>query len=130
MEANQRKGGNFPNAHFVSPMYYMGAYDCKFTFWYNMYHAKVSSKNDARLNILYRKNGRDTQLWTTSKSTGDKWKQAVVQLPRCPRDFRVGLTCCDFFRDNHGVSMMDDTILRMCFTFSIAFSVIILAHTS
>ncbi|XP_057298293.1 MAM and LDL-receptor class A domain-containing protein 2-like isoform X2 [Hydractinia symbiolongicarpus] len=89
MEANQRKGGNFPNAHFVSPMYYMGAYDCKFTFWYNMYHAKVSSKNDARLNILYRKNGRDTQLWTTSQSTGDKWKQAVVQLPRCPRDFRM-----------------------------------------
>ena len=89
MEAGQRKASNFPNAHYVSPMYYQGSYNCKFSFWYNMYHYKLSSSNDARLNVLFRKNGKDTALWKMATSTGDKWKQATIQLPHCPRDFRV-----------------------------------------
>ena len=94
MEAGQRKSGNFPNAHYTSPLYYQGAYDCKFTFWYNMYNYKISSKNDARLNVLYRKSGKDTKIWATAQSTGNTWKQATVQLPRCPSNFRVS---CVFF---------------------------------
>ena len=100
MEANQRKGSNFPNAHFVSPMYYQGAYNCKFSFWYNMYHYKISVKNDAKLNLLYRRNGKDTQLWTMARTTGNKWVQATVQLPRCPQDFRVNWIFILYFNIN------------------------------
>ena len=91
MEADQTKGSNFPNAHYVSPMYYNGAYKCSFSFWYNMYHYNVAGGNDARLNILYRKTGKDTELWSSSQSTGDAWKQATVELPPCPKNFRVFL---------------------------------------
>lgn len=89
MEAGQRKGGQYPNAHFVSPMYYQGAYDCKFTFWYNMYHFDRKYISDVKLNVLYKRSGRDTKIWSTQMSTGNKWKQATVQLPPCPQDFRL-----------------------------------------
>ena len=89
MEASQRKGGKYPNAQLVSPMYYKGAYNCKFTFWYNMYHFDRKIYSDVRLNVFYRRNGRDTKLWSSQKSTGNKWKQATVKLPPCPSDFRV-----------------------------------------
>ena len=92
MEASQRKFGKFPNAHYVSPMYYQGAYNCKFTFWYNMYHYDRKFFTDVKLNLLYRRNGRDTKLWSRQLTTGDKWKQATVQLPPCPSDFRVSTT--------------------------------------
>ncbi|XP_047128245.1 MAM and LDL-receptor class A domain-containing protein 1 isoform X1 [Hydra vulgaris] len=89
MEADQSKGSNFPNAHYVSPMYYKGGYKCTFSFWYNMYHLKVTGGNDASLNILYRKSGRDTKVWQSSQSTGDQWKNATVELPPCPKNFRI-----------------------------------------
>jgi MAM domain. len=89
MEAGQRKGGQYPNAHYVSPMYYSGAYECKFNFWYNMYHFDRKILSDVKLNLIYRKNGRDTTIWTRQLSTGNKWMKATAVLPPCPKDFRV-----------------------------------------
>ena len=98
MEADQFKYTRYPNAHYVSPMYYKGAYNCKFTFYYNMWHYKQALFTDVQLNVLYRRGGRDTKLWSRQATTFNKWNKAVVQLPKCPQDFRVSLTRCFSFQ--------------------------------
>ena len=95
MEANEKKG-SYPTAHLVSPMYYYGAYDCWFSFYYNMWHASSINSNDAdiKLNVYYRKYGRDTLLGETRQNTDNQWQQ--FHMPSCPRDFNVSILC--FFR--------------------------------
>ena len=95
VDAKQKVEETLPKAAFVSTVYHHGTYDCKFSFWYNMYHQKVIDHNDAQLRVSYRsrKYGieSDTYLWSDAKTTNIKWKQAIIQLPRCPRLFNVSL---------------------------------------
>jgi MAM domain. len=91
MEANNKKG-RYPTAHLVSPMYYNGAYDCWFSFYYNMWHASsTNTHSDLKLNVYYRKYGRDTLLGENQQSTGNQWQQFHVKLPSCPKDFNVSI---------------------------------------
>ena len=95
MEADKSKDKKYPTAKIVSPFYYSGAYDCDFSFFYNMWNISSTAKqSDVRLNVYYRKYGKDTLLAKTQKSTGNKWVQQKVKLPHCPKDFNV---CFVFF---------------------------------
>ena len=62
------------------------------------------------MNVLYRKSGRDTVLWSSYTPTGDKWKMASVPLPNCPTDFQVFLenvTWFYLFRSEHNSSVYE-----------------------
>ena len=89
MEAGQTKSGKFPNAQYASPQYSMGAFNCKFSFWYNQWHWKYGS--DTRFRVLFLREGRETILWENSRGTRDQWKQQTLTLPTCPTDFQVML---------------------------------------
>ena len=88
MEGDQRKSGKFPNAQYASPQYAIGAYNCKFNFWFNQWHYK-SGTGLRSLRVIYLRLGRETILWENSRETGDKWKYQTVTLPSCPTDFQV-----------------------------------------
>ena len=79
----------FPFADFVSPPFNHGAYNCTFSFWYNMYHKKVKDNNDAQLDVFFAKDLNMTKLFTNTVTTGPKWVYASVKLPRCPDKFNV-----------------------------------------
>jgi len=105
LEASQFGGGSFPNAHFRSPLYLRGSRNCQFNFWYNIWHWRYYP--NLALNILYRKGGRDTVLWTTASETGDKWKPVSVALPNCPTDFQIVLEARHFWFSYTDVAVDD-----------------------
>ena len=89
MESDKGKNKIYPTAQIISPWFYHGAYDCSFTFWYNMWNQNMALKSDVRLNVYYRKYGKDTLLFRTRQLTGSQWKEQKVTLPHCPNDFSV-----------------------------------------
>ena len=90
MEADVSKKQQYPTARLISPFYFSGAYNCDFSFFYNMYNASTSAtSSDVRLNVYYRKYGRDTLLAKTNSLTLNQWKEQKVKLPHCPKDFNV-----------------------------------------
>ena len=93
MESDNSKNKKYPTGRIISPFFYNGAYNCDFTFFYNLYNISAPSSGDSglQLNVYYRKYGRDTLLAKTSQMTSNKWKEQKVTLPHCPKDFNVSL---------------------------------------
>ena len=93
MEADNSKGKKYPTGRIISPFYYSGAYNCEFTFYYNLYNisAPTTGRSGVRLNVYYRKYGRDTLLAKTEKMTSNQWQEQKTTLPHCPKDFNVSL---------------------------------------
>lgn len=89
LQADPDQEARFPHANLISPVFGAGSYQCSLSFWFYMYHDKVQDYNDAILNVLYKRDSRYTSLLHIDDTSGKTWKNQIVQLPRCPRQFNV-----------------------------------------
>lgn len=90
--------GVFADAHLISPFFRQAGKTCKLQFWYHMW-----GPNIGYLQVYYRRNSRDKQLFNIFGNQGNQWKQGMVDIPKCANDFQVS-----------GFRLLNKPLLQFC----------------
>ncbi|EDO47788.1 predicted protein [Nematostella vectensis] len=102
--------GFYAAAHLASPLFRLAGKTCQFSFWYHMYGPSIGY-----LQVYYRRNGRDSQLFSLRGQQGNVWKKGTVSIPKCANDFQVVIKGNHYSLGALGDIAIDDLSFDNCF---------------